>query len=153
MVSTDLAWRQINAIRSKLSFSPMDTVNTSQSIKACVDELHKHFVKLLMPDYQYASLVAVLAKAGKKYCRTHGESMEIAELVHDEIYGHGLERWLHSVTKASPTGALTDVEFKSTLMDFDYMFRNGRARPRTASSRASRTKSNTKPFTEPGSAS
>ena len=26
--------------------------NTSQSIKACVDELHKHFVKLLMPDYR-----------------------------------------------------------------------------------------------------
>ena len=130
----------------------MDTVNTSQSIKACVDELHKHFVKLLMPDYQYATLVAVLAKAGKTYCRRHGESVEIAELVHDEIYGHGLERWLQSVRKASPTGTLTDGEFESTLMDFDYMFRNGRTRPRTKARIAARTRSKKKQVTESGSA-
>lgn len=131
----------------------MDTVNTSQSIKACVDELHKHFVQMLMPDYQYASLVAVLAKAGKTYCRRHGESMEIAELVHDEIYGHGLECWVQSVRKASPTATLTDAEFESTLMDFDYMFRNGRTRPIAVSRRATRTKSKMKKITEPGSAS
>ena len=130
----------------------MDTVNTSQSIKACVDELHKHFVKMLMPDYQYASLVAVLAKGGKTYCRRHGESMEIAELVHDEIYGHGLECWLQSVRKGSPTGTLTDAEFESTLMDFDYMFRNGRSRPIAASRRATGAKSKMKKITEPGSA-
>ena len=119
----------------------MDSVNTSQSIKACVDELHKHFVKMLMPDYQYASLIAVLAKAGKSYCRRHGESMEIAELVYDEIYGHGLERWLQSIRKASPTGTLSDAEFESTTMDFDYMFRNGRTRSRAAAKPANRTKS------------
>jgi hypothetical protein len=130
----------------------MDAVNTSQSIKACVNELHKHFVKMLMPDYQYASLVAVLAKAGKTYCRRHGESMEIAELVHDEIYGHGLERWLQSVRKASPTGTLTDAEFESTMMDFDYMFQNGRTRPKAVSRLAARTESKKKQATESGSA-
>ena len=129
----------------------MDTVNTSQSIKACVDELHKHFVKMLMPDYQYASLVAVLARAGKTYCRRHGESMEIAKLVHDEIYGHGLERWLQSVRKASPTGTLTDAEFESTMMDFDYMFRNGRTRPRALAKLSTRTKSKKKQVTQSGS--
>ncbi|PTT88155.1 hypothetical protein DBR42_10315 [Pelomonas sp. HMWF004] len=129
----------------------MDTVNTSQSIKACVDELHKHFVKMLMPDYQYASLVAVLAKAGKTYCRRHGESMEIAELVHDEIYGHGLERWLQSVRKASPTGTLTDAEFESTMMDFEYMFRNGRTRPKAVSRLVSSKNSKKKKVTESGS--
>ena len=135
-----------------LVFPFMDTFNTSQSIRACVDELHKHFVKMLMPDYQYASLVAVLAKAGKTYCRRHGESMEIAELVHDEIYGHGLERWLQSVRKASPTGTLTDAEFESTMMDFDYMFRNGRTRPRPMARLATRTKPKKKQATESGSA-
>ncbi|PTT90106.1 hypothetical protein DBR42_06660 [Pelomonas sp. HMWF004] len=130
----------------------MDTVNTSQSIKACVDELHKHFVKMLMPDYQYASLVAVLAKAGKTYCRRQGESMEIAELVHDEIYGHGLERWLQSVRKASPTGTLTEAEFESTMMDFDYMFRNGRTRPKAVSRQVTRKNSKKKQVTESGSA-
>ena len=108
----------------------MDTVGTSQSIKACVDELHKHFVKALMPDYEYASLIAVLAKAGKKYCRSRGESIEIAELVHDEIYGRGLELWIESVIKAHPSGSLAHAEFESALADFDYMFRHGRARPR-----------------------
>jgi hypothetical protein len=115
----------------------MDTVNTSQSIKACVDELHKHFVKMLMPDYEYASLVAVLAKAGKTYCRRHGEPMEIAELVHDEIYSHGLERWLQTVQKNSPTGNLAAADFESTLLDFEYMFRHGRPRPRPKRVRAS----------------
>ncbi len=117
--------------------SVMDTVNTSQSIKACVDELHKHFVKMLMPDYEYASLVAVLAKAGKTYCRRHGEPMEIAELVHDEIYSHGLERWLQTVQKNSPTGNLAAADFESTLLDFEYMFRHGRPRPRPKRVRAS----------------
>ena len=111
----------------------MDTVNTSQTIKICVDELHKHFVKTLMPDYQFASLVAVLAKAGKKHCKNQGESTEIAELVHDEVYGRGLERWIQSVTKAHPSGALTDAELESSLLEFDYMFRQGRERPKTIS--------------------
>ena len=130
----------------------MDTVNTSNSIKTCVDELHKHFVKTLMPDYQYASLVAVLAKAGKRYCRSQGESTEIAELVHDEIYGRGLERWIQSVTKSQPGGVLTSADLESALMNFDYMFRNGRERPSAFSRRATRTKSKTKQPTEPGSA-
>ena len=99
----------------------------------CVDELHKHFVKTLMPDYQFASLVAVLAKAGKKHCKNQGESTEIAELVHDEVYGRGLERWIQSVTKAHPSGALTDAELESSLLEFDYMFRQGRERPKTIS--------------------
>lgn len=98
-----------------------------------MDELHKHFVKVLMPDNEYASLIAVLAKAGKKYCRSQGESMEIAELIHDEIYGRGLELWIESVTKAHPSGVLAHAEFESTLMDFSYMFRHGRARPRPKS--------------------
>ena len=123
-----------NKLDLKLHLSAtMDTVNTSQTIKMCVDELHKHFVKTLMPDYQFASLVAVLAKAGKKHCQNQGESIEIAELVHDEVYGRGLERWIQSVTKAHPSGALDDAELESSLLEFDYMFRQGRERPKTIS--------------------
>jgi hypothetical protein len=106
-----------------------------------------------MPDYQYATLVAVLAKAGKKYCGSQGESMEIAGFVHDEIYGRGLERWLQSVTKAQSAGALTDAEFESSLLNFDYMFRNGRNRPRSVSRRAGPTKLKATQTTEPRDAS
>ena len=77
--------------------------------------------------------------------------MEIAELVHDEIYGHGFERWLQSIREASPNGTLTHAELESAMMDFDYMFRNGRARRTTKSSQAARAQSKNKPIPESGS--
>lgn len=110
----------------------MDTVTTSQAVKACGDELHKYYEKMLMPDCEYASLVAGLARGAKKHCRNHGESTEIAELVHDEIYGRGLDRWLETVQKAAPTASLNQADFESAVMEFDYMFRNGRAKPQPA---------------------
>jgi len=75
-------------------------------------------------------LVAVLARGAKKHCRSHGESTEIADMVHDEIYGRGLDRWLESVEKATPTGSLNQAEIETAIVEFDYMFKNGRTKPR-----------------------
>jgi hypothetical protein len=92
----------------------------------CVDELHRHFLRYGMPDYQYALLVGTIVTAARKSIKRRDFLPGDQETAATAVYQHGFKKWLK--TCRSRYGY--EEEFLSSMPDppedhFAYMYKHG----------------------------